>query len=337
MIKSLSALRYILPVSLFLIGSMAFAKFGMPEAGNAYASRVDSLYYFLLMASLISCVLVIGGMIFFVVKYKRKSDLDETPYISHNNTLEFLWSFIPFVIFMIVFGWGFVLFQEAEQAPNNSFEVHVYGRQWAWDFAYKSGKTTTNEFVVPAGRPVKLIMTSKDVLHSFFIPALRIKQDVIPGRYTSLWFEAEKEGEYQVYCTEYCGAEHSGMLASMKVLSPEKFDEWLADDPMKEYEGLTLAARGELVVNKKACTACHVFNAEENGPLAPGLKNLVGKKREFSDGSTLVANEEYIRESLKYPQKKVVAAYAGKAAMPVIPLNEEEITWIIEYIKSDKD
>jgi len=332
MIKKLSAFTSILFTS-----ASAFAEYGMPQAGNNYASRVDSLYYFLLIASLISCMLVIGGMIFFVFKYRRKSEFDQTPYISHNNTLEFLWSFIPFVIFMIVFVWGFLLFKEAETAPKNAFEIHVYGRQWAWDFSYKSGKTTTNELVVPAGRPVKLIMTSKDVLHSFFIPALRIKQDVIPGRYTSLWFEAEKRGEYQVFCTEYCGAEHSGMLAKMKVLSDEKFEEWLSDDPMKEYEGLSLAARGEKVVSKKACTACHNFTADVNGALAPGLKNLIGKKRNFADGSSLVADREYIRESLKYPQKKVVAAYDGKAAMPLIPLNEDEITWIIEYIKSDKD
>ena len=332
MIKPLSAF-----ISVFLTSTLAFANLGMPEVGNSYASRLDSLYYFLLVVSLISCVLVIGGMIYFVIRYKRRSDFDQTPYISHNNTLEFMWSFIPFVIFMIVFVWGFVLFKEAENAPNNSFEVHVYGRQWAWDFAYKSGKTTTNEFVVPAGRPVKLIMTSKDMLHSFFIPALRIKQDVIPGRYTSLWFEAEKIGDYQVFCTEYCGAKHSGMLSTMKVLPLEEFEEWLATDPMKEYEGLSLAARGEKVVQNKACIACHDFKSEEKGALAPGLKNLMGKKRGFSDGSFLVADEEYVRESLKYPQKKVVAAYAGKSAMPVIPLNEEEITWIIEYIKSNKD
>ena len=324
-------------LAVFLVNTVAFAKLGMPEAGNQYANRVDSLYYFLLVVSLISCVLVIGGMIYFVVRYKRQSDFDQTPYISHNNTLEFLWSFIPFIIFMIVFVWGFVLFREAQTAPNNSFEVHVYGRQWAWEFAYKSGKATTNEIVVPVGRPVKLIMTSKDVLHSFFIPALRIKQDVIPGRYTTLWFEAEKIGDYQVFCTEYCGAKHSGMLATLKVLSLEAFEEWLADDPMKEYDGLPLAVRGEKVAQKKACIACHDFKSEENGPLAPGLKNLIGKKRESSDGASWIADEDYIRESLKYPQKKVVAAYAGKAAMPVIPLNEEEITWLIEYIKSNKE
>ena len=331
MIKTSSALRLILLSLVFFTSAVAFANFGMPEAGNSYATRVDSLYYFLLMASLISCIFVIGGMIYFVVKYKRKTEFDETPYISHNNTLEFLWSFVPFVIFMIVFVWGLVLFQEAEKAPKNAFEVHAYGRQWAWDFSYKSGKTTTNELVVPAGRPVKLIMTSKDVLHSFFIPALRIKQDVIPGRYTSLWFEADKIGDYQVFCTEYCGAEHSGMLATMKVLTPEAFDEWLGDDPMKQYDGMSLAQMGEKVMNVKACTACHNLNTEVR-KIGPGFKNLYGKNREFTDGSATIANDDYIRQSVKQPDAKIVKGYQNQ--MNMIPLNEEEITSIIEYLKS---
>lgn len=334
MIKPLSALRLILSVSLLIIGPTAVASLGMPEAGNSYASRVDSLYYFLLVASLISCVLVIGGMIYFVLRYRRQSDFDQTPYISHNNTLEFLWSFIPFVIFMVVFVWGFILFKEARSAPTNSFEVHAYGRQWAWDFAYKSGKATTNELVVPVGTPVKLIMTSKDVLHSFFIPALRIKQDVIPGRYTSLWFEADKVGDYQVFCTEYCGAEHSGMLATMKVLPVEEFEEWLSDDPMKQYEGMSLAKMGEKVMSVKACTACHNLNSEER-KIGPGFKNLFGKKREFTDGSSTVADADYIRESIKKPDAKIVKGYMNQ--MNLIPVNEEELTAIIEYMKSVSD
>ena len=321
-------------ISIFLTGAMTFADYGMAEAGNSYASRVDSLYYFLLIVSLISCILVIGGMIYFVVKYKRQSDYDQTPYISHNNTLEFLWSFIPFVIFMVVFVWGFVLFREAQTAPKNSFEVHVYGRQWAWDFAYKSGKTTTNEIVVPVGRPVKLIMTASDVLHSFFIPALRIKQDVIPGRYTSLWFEADKIGDYQVFCTEYCGAEHSGMLATMKVLPQSEFDEWLADDPMKQYEGMTLVQMGEKIMNNKACTACHNIKTEQK-LIGPGFKNLWGKKREFTDGTSRIVDGDYIGQSIKDPGSQIVKGYQN--LMNMIPVNEQELTAINEYLKSISD
>jgi cytochrome c oxidase subunit 2 len=174
-------------------------------------------------------------------------------------------------------------------------------------------------------------MTSKDVLHSFFIPALRIKQDVIPGRYTSLWFEAEKLGDYQVFCTEYCGAEHSGMLATMKVVSQEEFDEWLADDPMKQYEGMTLAQMGEKVMNVKACIACHNLNTEER-KIGPGFKNLYGAKRAFTDGSTAIANDDYIRQSIKEPAAKIVSGYQNQ--MNMIPVNEEELTAIIEYMKS---
>lgn len=320
--------------SLFLSG-LAHASNFMPVAGNSYAKEVDSLYYLLLIASLISFVLLIGGMVWFCVAYRRKSDNDETPYISHNHTLEFLWSFIPFVIFVAVFAWGWKLFREARHMPKNAFEIHVKGVQWAWNFEYKSGKKTTGEFVVPVNTPIKLIMTSPDVLHSFFIPAFRIKQDVIPGRYTALWFEADEQGEFQVYCTEYCGEDHSRMLARLKVLSKSQFEEWLADDPMKEFEGLTMAERGKLMITKSACTACHNFESSES-KIGPSLQGLFGKTREFAKASGAVANEDYIRESILYPQNKIVKGYESRKMTAYKGLiSDEQVSWIIEYIKSN--
>jgi cytochrome c oxidase subunit 2 len=312
--------------------TQAFAAQYMPVQANKYAASVDKLYNFLLIASLISCILVIGGMVFFVLKYKRKTDNDVVPYISHNNLLEFLWSFIPFIIFMIVFVWGWVLFNQVKTYPENAFEVHVFGRQWGWDFQYKSGKMVTDEFVVPVNKPIKLIMTSSDVLHSFYIPSMRIKQDVIPGRYTALWFEADKEGEYQVYCTEYCGKDHSRMLAKLKVMSQEDFDEWLSNDPMKQYEGMDLAARGLKVMKVKSCNACHHLDKAE-ALVGPPLYGQFGQKRAFTDGSEGVVDEAYIRESIKAPQAKKSVGYEN-GVMSMIPLNEKEISWVIEYIKS---
>lgn len=323
--------KLVLTVSVIFSSLTAFAS-SMPVQANKYAGQVDSLYNFLLIVSLISFILVIGGMIFFVVKYKRKTDNDDTPYISHNNTLEFLWSFIPFLIFLVVFAWGWKLFHDLKTYPENAFEVHVFGRQWGWDFEYKSGRTSTDEIVVPVGKPIKLIMTSSDVLHSFFIPSMRIKQDVIPGTYTSLWFEADKEGEYQVFCTEYCGKEHSRMLAKLRVVSQAEFDQWLADDPMKAYEGMSLADRGLKVMKAKSCNACHSLD-KAVAVVGPPLYGQFGQKRAFSDGSEGVVDAAYIRESIKEPQAKKSVGYEN-GVMSMIPLNEKEISWVIEYIKS---
>lgn len=326
--------KLLLSTAAIMTHTQVFASEQMPVQANKYAVEVDSLYRFLLIVSLISCILVIGGMIYFVLKYRRKTDHDDTPYISHNNTLEFLWSFIPFLIFLIVFAWGWKLFHEARTYPENAFEIHIFGRQWGWDFQYKSGKMTTDEFVVPVGKPIKLIMTSTDVLHSFFIPAMRIKQDVVPGMYTAMWFEADKEGEFQVYCTEYCGQDHSRMLAKLKVVSQEEFEEWLADDPMEKYEGLDLVQRGEMVIKGKACTACHSFT-EDKVLVGPSLKGAFGQTRKMTDGSTVKFDEAYIIESIKKPQEKKPVGYEN-GVMSLIPISDQEISWIIEYIKSNK-
>ncbi len=314
--------------------AQAFATEYMPVQANDYAARVDSLYDFTILVSLISCILVIGGMIYFVIRYKRKGPGDETPYISHNNTLEFLWSFIPFVIFIFIFAWGWKLFREAEISPKNAFEVHVFGRQWAWDFQYKSGRMATNEMVVPVGKPIKLIMTSTDVLHSFFIPSMRIKQDVVPGTYTSMWFEADKEGEFQIFCTEYCGLDHSRMLAKLKVVSQSEFEKWLADDPLKKFEGMSLAARGEKITKEKGCTACHSFT-EDKVLVGPSLKGVFGQTRKFADGSTTVFDEAYVIESIKEPGAKKAVGFEN-GVMSLIPVTDQEISWVIEYIKSSK-
>ena len=167
----------------------------MPPQATEIARSVDALYAFLLIVSFISCVLVIGGLILFAVKYRRKSFDEKTPYISHSTTLEFLWSFIPFVIFMVVFVWGWIVYSNLRHMPENALEIAVQGQKWNWTFTYKNGRSTGGDIFVPVGVPVRLVMTSADVIHSFFIPAFRNKQDVIPGRYTQLWFKAEKEGD----------------------------------------------------------------------------------------------------------------------------------------------
>lgn len=303
----------------------------MPVQGSTFAASVDALYEFLLIASFISCVLVIGGLIYFAWKYRRKTENDKTAYIAHNSVLEFLWSFIPFVIFIVVFGWGWLVFHDMRTAPKDALEVHVVGQKWSWTFLYKSGRKSSAEFYVPVNKPVKLIMTSSDVIHSFYIPAFRIKQDVVPGRYTALWFEATKVGSYQIFCTEFCGDQHSAMLAKVHVLSEEDYEEWLQNDP---YKGMSLAAVGEKVF-KAQCTACH--NANSTKKIGPGLGGLLGEMRTFVEAQQAKADENYIRESILYPNAKVVAGYP-KGVMPTFKgkLSEQELAGIIEYLKTTK-
>ncbi len=311
----------------------------MPPQASNFAGPVDSLYDFLYWSSLISCILVIGGLVFFAFKYKRKTANDSTAYISHNATLEFLWSFIPFVIFLAVFAWGWKIFYDMKRAPKNAFEIHVVGQKWYWDFKYKSGKKTTGTFKVPYNKPIKLIMTSRDVLHSFYVPAFRIKQDVIPGRYTTLWFTATKLGTYQMFCTEYCGSGHSAMLAKVEVVPEAEFEEWLSDDP---YKGLSMAEVGQKVFTQR-CIACHNNTAEKK--IGPGFKGLYGKERLIVAGTTLKdgkpmtvkADDNYLRESILNPNAKKAKGYEN-AVMTSFQgqLSDNELDGIIEYIKQLK-
>jgi cytochrome c oxidase subunit II len=315
---------------MFWLVQQAAAKSFMPVAGSKIAEHVDQLYAFLVWASLISCVLVIGGMMLFAYKYRRKSDNDKTAYIEHNITLEFLWSFIPFVIFMIVFGWGWWVYHDMRSMPKNAFEIHVVGQKWYWDFQYKSGRKTSGEFYAPLGEPVKLIMSSRDVIHSFYIPGMRIKQDVVPGRYSALWFQAEKPGTYQVFCTEYCGDGHSAMLAKVHVMPRKDFDSWLQNDP---YKGLSVAQVGEKVFAAK-CVACHNVTAEKK--VGPGFAGLFGKEREFESGEKLVVDENYLRESILVPGAKIVKGYPNAMTVFQGQISEEELRGVIEYIKGLK-
>lgn len=303
----------------------------MPPAATKIAQEFNTLYTFLLIISFVSSVMVIGGMIYLAYKSRRKTEDQKTAYIAHNATLEFLWSFIPFVFFMIVFAWGWVIFHKMQNAPKDAFEVHVTGQKWYWDFTYKSGKTSSGEFVVPADTNIKLIMTSRDVLHSFFIPAFRIKQDVIPGRFTTLWFKAPKVGEYQIFCTEYCGDSHSAMLAKVKVLPKADFETWLQDNP---YKGLSLAQVGQKIYQGR-CIACHLTTDKKN--IGPGFAGIIGQNREFENADSITVDEEYIRESILNPNAKIVKGYP-QGVMPSFAgqLKENELSGIIEYIKTLK-
>ncbi len=303
----------------------------MPFEGTKFAEQVNSLYYFLVVASTISCILLIGGMIYFAIKYRRRSATDQVGRMTHNGLLEFTWSFIPFLIFMFVFGWGWYIYDQMRHPPKDAFEVHVVAKQWAWEFKYKSGRTTS-DLVVPVGTPVKLIMSSVDVLHSFFVPAFRIKQDVVPGMFTQLWFDANTEGEYQIFCTEFCGTRHSEMLSKVQVMSKENFEKWLATDV---YKGLSLLDIGKKLYQEKGCIGCHSTNGTPS--VGPTYKGMFGSVRKLEDGQETPYDENYVRESILNPSAKVAVGYKA-GVMPTFQgsINDQEISAIVEFLKSVK-
>ena len=311
---------------------MPFEALAGEKAITDYVARAKLLENFLIVISLISCVLIIVAFIYFAFRYRRRSDKEEGHAKKHHSlSLEIIWSLIPLVIFLVVFVWGWILYKDFRQAPKNSLEIHVYGQKWHWNFVYKNGKKTTNEFYVPVDQPVKLIMTSRDVLHSFYLPSFRIKQDVLPGRYTSLWFHAKKKGHFQVFCAELCGSGHSSMGAKLKVLSLEEWEKWLkTDDSLKK---LSLTQIGKKIFQGQ-CTACHKTTTENL--IGPGLGGLYNKMRKLEDGQSLQADENYIRESILNPGAKIVQGYPNQMTPFVGLLSEEELSGLIAYIKSLK-
>lgn len=316
------------------LGNWAQAQSFMPTQGTEIAKSVDSLYTFLLYASLISCILVIGGMMYFAVKYKRKSANDKTSYISHDTRLEIIWSVVPLVIFLLVFAWGWVIYHDMRTMPKNALEIQVTGMQWAWTAEYKNG-VKSGEVVVPVNQNVKLILTSTDVIHSFFIPSFRIKQDAVPGRYSAIWFKAEKLGEFQVFCTEFCGTSHSNMMTKVRVVSQADFDKWLTEEA--DSGSLPLAVRGEKIFNNR-CISCH-YSDKDMVKIGPSLYKLFGKENhEMDDGTVVTADENYLREAILYSQAKVVKGYGPRSVMPAFQgqLAEKEVVALIEYIKGSK-
>jgi cytochrome c oxidase subunit 2 len=306
----------------------------MPTEGTEIAKQVDNLYGFLLVSSFIACVILIGGMIYFVFKYKRKTANDKTAYISHNTFLEFLWSFIPLVVFLGVFAWGWYIYRDMRSMPKDALEVNVFGKQWAWEAEYKNGFKTVNEIVVPVNRDVKIILTSNDVIHSFYIPSFRIKQDAVPGRYTALWFNANKLGNFHLFCAEFCGTSHSGMIGVVRVVTQAEFDKYMEEG--QEEGQLPIAKRGEKLFALKACSSCHSVDNPAT-KVGPSLFHKFGTKETIEGGSQVEVDENYVRESILTPNAKIVKGFP-KNVMPVFQgqVSESELNALIEYVKSLK-
>jgi cytochrome c oxidase subunit II len=321
--------------------------YGLPKQGSDVAVAWDHLYIFLLWLSVFFFVIVVGGMIYLAVKY-RKRDGVKPKYILDNHALELFWTIVPTILLMFIFVWGWDVYKSMVRAPSNAMEIRVIGKQWLWNFQYDDGRVLTNEVYVPLNTPVKFLMSSEDVLHSFFVPSFRVKSDVVPGMYTSVWFEAKEPGEHQVFCTEYCGASHSLMLAKVKVLEADKWEMWKRGKPV-EVTGavkvadaaaggttLSLPEQGLKLTQEKGCVACHNSTGQPGG-IGPTYKGSFGTEREFADGSKAVMDEAYLRESILKPTAKTVKGFA----MGVMPpyqglLKEEELNAVVAYIKSLK-
>ena len=308
--------------------------FWLPRQGQALAANTDNLFYFIYYLCVFFFVLIISAMVYFAVKYRRKDANQRTSNIKGSHRLEIIWSVIPGILLLVIFGWGFRDWMHIVVPPANYLEVRVTGQKWNWSFDYVKDGINSPNLVVPVGHPIKLVMSSKDVSHSFFIPDMRIKRDVLPNRYTVEWFEPNEIGEHHVFCTQYCGTSHSGMLTKVRVLSEQDYADWIAAGGDLGGAGVPLAKLGELVFNSKGCTACH--NIDGTAKIGPALNGIYGTKVELADGSSVEVDDNYIRESIMVPAAKVVKGFA-----PVMPsfqgqLNDKQTNGLIEYIKSLK-
>ncbi len=305
----------------------------LPKGTSTVAPEVDALFKFMFLVSIILFIIVVGGTALFVWRYRRKKgeSVDFTEDLSHNNKLEIIWTIIPLILVLIVFFWGFKSYMKIRLAPGDAIEIKVTAQKWFWQFDYPDGVSSTNELVVPVGVPVKLIMSSQDVIHSFFVPNFRVKMDVLPNRYTVAWFEATEPGVYDLFCTEYCGTGHSKMLGKVRVLNEPQYAVWIEENS-SWGEGVSLKELGAKLYKSKACVTCHSI---DGSPLVgPSFKGVFGHTVHLSNGSSVKADENYLRESILKPQAKIVQGF-----QPVMPtyqsiLKPREVDALIEYIKS---
>lgn len=295
-----------------------------PEQASTIAKGIDDLYYFLTAVDLFFTVIIFAAIFYFAIRYRRRSKEDAPKQIEGSLPLEIFWSVVPLVIVVITFVWSSSLFIRNSRPPEAATEVFVIGKQWMWHLQHPEGVREINELHVPVGQPIKLTMTSEDVIHDFFVPAFRVKKDVVPGRYTSLWFQATKTGRYHFFCGQYCGVNHALMRGYVVVMEPQDYERWLSGSKKED----TMAASGALLYAQYACITCH---GEGKGP---AFNNLYMRQVTLQDGSTVVADEAYLRESILVPGSKIVAGYD-----PIMPtfkgqLSEEQILQLIAYIKS---
>ena len=307
------------------------ATYWFPPQASTTAAEIDWIYYFIYWISVFFTVLILAAGVWFMIKFRSKKTAPAAP-AGHNTALEVTWTVVPAILCVFIFYFGLTGYMDTHTAPDDSYTVNVTGVKWAWSFTYPDG-TVSDTLHVPAHRPVRLVMTAEDDIHSLFIPAFRTKQDVVPGRYSEEWFEATEVGEFPIFCTEYCGTKHSEMLSKVVVHPEEDFTKWLAQAG-NIHERMSPVEAGELLVKQRGCLQCHSLDGSVG--TGPTFKGVWGRNEKLADGSAVTVDENYVRTSILQPQAQIVANYG-----PVMPtfqgkLKDRDITAIIEYLKTLK-
>jgi cytochrome c oxidase subunit II len=298
-----------------------------PEAASTIATQVDALYFFLLGLAAFFSLLIAGLIVYFAIKYRRRSPREIGQKMSPHYALEITWTVVPFLITMVLFVWASRVYVAMTTPPNETLNVYVVAKQWMWKFQHLNGQREINELHLPVGRDVKLIATSEDVIHDFFVPAFRTKADVLPGRYVTIWFHPTKAGRYRLFCAEYCGTRHSGMTGEVVVMDPPEYQAWLSGGATQQ----TLSEAGQQLFSDLACNTCHRPDLKGRGPV---LEGLFGSMVTLQSGEKITADEAYIRESILLPAAKITAGY-----QPIMPtfqgqVSEEQLLALVEYVKS---
>jgi cytochrome c oxidase subunit II len=298
-----------------------------PEQASTAATQVDNLFFFILGITAFVAVAIAVILIYFAIRYRRQAGGETPPRILGSNPLEITWSVVPLLIFLIFFGWGAHVYFYQMQPPDNAIEIYVVGKQWMWKIEHSGGQTEINELHVPVNQAVKLTLISEDVIHDFFVPAFRTKIDVLPGRYVHTWFQATKPGRYHLFCAQFCGTNHAGMIGSVVVMEQDEYVEWL-----NSRANESAAAKGRKLFLKLQCVTCHSADAQARAPV---LEDIFMRQVTLQDGRTVVADEDYLYESIRKPEAKIVAGF-----QPIMPafspqdVNADEMNQLLAFLKS---
>jgi cytochrome c oxidase subunit 2 len=297
-----------------------------PDQASTVAPGVDALMTFMCIVTGTVSVLIFVVIFYLAIKYRRTPENQLAQDYEPPKALEAAWIIIPFLIFMFMFVWGSWLYFRIQRVPENALDIYATGKQWMWKFQHPGGQREINTLHVPVNRPIRITMASEDVIHSLYFPAFRVKCDVLPNRYKEMWFQATKTGRFHIFCAEYCGTLHSGMTGWVEVMEPTDYQKWLAGGA----EG-SLASQGETLFQKYACSTCHTKDATGRGPVLAGV---YGSSVMLNDGTTVVADENYIRESILNPQAKIVKGFTG--IMPTFQgqMSEDDLLKLVSYVHS---
>lgn len=305
----------------------------LPSASSIKAEGVDDLFMFILWLNILFFLLIAGLALWFCFHYRRKSPNQKTAHIEHSTALELTWTIAPLAICILVFFWGFNTYMQGSVAPDGAMEIQVTAKKWMWSFSYPDGSVTIGKLWVPVNRPVRLIMHSEDVLHAFWVPQFRVKADVLPNRYTEVWFHATEAGDYVIPCTEYCGKGHSEMRAYVKVVTQQGYEKFLEEgDP--DEKGMPPEKLGAALYVNLGCSTCHSIDG--NKGQGPSWKGIYSQTHKMGDGKTFVVDENYIRTSILQPQAMVVEGFQGIMPSYQGQIRERQLVALIAYIKSLK-